>query len=240
VRGALGGPPRLAADGLDPPYVWFQLFMDGGFTELFQWTLLAGLVVLAASLAAAHRLGGLGTPHGTARPGDETGRGAFWTLIAVAAALMLIEDAGNARHLLLHYAGVAAAFDPVVTTVVEITYFAAIASVGLYAFLRYGRGLAVLPGVRGLGAAGVGCYALGAGLNASRTIGYWYHGFGSWLVDDVLGAPQLVEAVAVEGLDPWQLRFLFPDFVVEESLELLGAAFLVAAALAYARLLRRA
>jgi hypothetical protein len=253
ARGALGGPERLLELGLDPPYVWFQLFMDGGVTEILQWLSLGVLIVFSAGLAVAHRQRAAAA---TLRD-DHERLAAFWTLIAVMAVLMLLEDAGNVRHLLTHYVGVAVGFEPRPVTVAEIVYFAAIASVGGYAVVRYVRDLGrraslhrtSRPGAaasdagtarrrvtfRFYGILGVLVYGSGAAINASRTIGDWYIGFGRWLVDDVLQAPQLVRAVPVDGLDEWDLRFMFVDFVIEESLELLGATLLVAAVLAYLR-----
>jgi hypothetical protein len=258
IRGALGGPERLQEAGLDPAYLWFQLFMDGGFTEWFQWALLGVLIVLASGLAVAHR-------QQEAAPGDLSDElhermAAFWTLVALLAVVMLIEDAGNPRHLINHYVGVATGFSNRATTAAELVYFAAIGAIGLYALLRHGR--ALLPGggsgrdpdgrrrdddaeprtgaagslhYRRFGALGIVMYATAAVSSATRNIGDWYIDVGRWLIDDVLGAPQLVRAVPVEGLDEWDLRFMFVDFVLEESLELLGVALLVAAVLAYTR-----
>jgi hypothetical protein len=253
AEGAFGGPQRLAEIGLDPPYVWFQLFMDGGITEILQWSSLGILIVVTAGLAVAHRHRAAAV---TLRD-DHERLAAFWTLVAVMAVLMLLEDAGNVRHLLTHYVGVAVGFEPRPVTLAEIAYFAAIASIGGYAVVRYARDLGRRanlhrtarseggtaeggtgrrrPTFTTYGILGVLVYGSAAAINASRTIGDWYVAFGRLLVDDVLQAPQLVQAAPVAGLDEWDLRFMFVDFVIEESLELLGASLLVAAVLAYLR-----
>jgi hypothetical protein len=237
VRGAFGGPEALMDTGLDPAYVWFQLFMDGGITELLQWAALGALIVLASVASVAHRARASVRPV-TGVPDPERrseGLAACWALFAVMAVLMLVEDAGNPRHLLTHYVGVITGFSSAATMVAEMLYFATIAGIGVYAVTRFGRDLLRASRTRTLGAVGVAGYGLAAAMSATRNVGDWYIGFGGWLVDDVFAAPQLVAAVPVGGLDEWDLRFMFVDFVVEESLELLGAAFLLAAVLAHLR-----
>ncbi len=233
VRRVFGDPAQLQEAGLDPPLMWVQLFMDGGLTELIQWSMLAAIVILAAGLGARHR------GEAASYPSNERSAhlGVFWTLVAVMAALMLIEDAGNPRHLLRHYAGLVGGVDSNLDRPVETLYFGAIASIGVYAFLRHGRDLIAIPTVRVLGALGAGLYALAVVMSAARSVGGFYLALGGWLIDDVLRVPMIVDEVMVSYLAVFELdlRFFFVDFVIEESLEVLGAAFLLAAVVAYRR-----
>ena len=80
----LGGPAAALP-------LWARLFNDGP-VEWSQWFLLATTVLVSAYLSS--RLHALG----------DTLRGAFFLLFAVGAALMLLEDAGDIRHVIGAYA----------------------------------------------------------------------------------------------------------------------------------------
>jgi hypothetical protein len=201
------------------PAVWLLLFEEGSPTELLQWGALGTLAVLSGSLAARLRLAGNG--HAAA----------FWLLVAVAAVLMLMEDAGNVRHRLSFWAMAAGLFeDWRWRALVEALWYAAIASVFAWAVVRHGPAADLPRATVGYGVAGVVAYALAAIGSVTRDF-HWYVRLGRFVEERLLRTELLVPP-------DWHrvdVQFFLADHVVEESLELLGAAFLLAAALAYRR-----
>lgn len=223
VGGLFGGIEAMEATGLAPPAVWFQMFQDRGAAEFLQWGLMGWFVILAATL------------RGRAGPGDPD-LARFWGLIAVFGLLLLFEDAGGVRDTLMHWGD---AFLPGGGSgqVVIFVWFGAIAAVLGLALWLYGRAVVSDTGVRAYGLAGVAMFGLAAGGEAFEHVFGWMGPLGWWLVNDVLGAPHILE---LPQHDMAYLVYLFTDFVVEEPLELLGIAFLVAAVLAHVRTSARA
>jgi hypothetical protein len=213
---------RFAEASPRTPAVWVLMFEEGSPTELLQWATLGYLTVVAGILGGA-----------LTRDGERSA-GAFWKLVAVAGALMIAEDAGNVRHRLVRYAEAFAGLerDPVPWHLaVEFVWFAIIAGVLVTAVVRHGR--AVLPAAATVryGLAGVAAYALAVLGSVTRDIDHWYADLGRWIERSLLGT----ELLLPEGWSRFHIHFFLVDYVVEESLELLGAALLLAAALAYHR-----
>lgn len=220
VGGLFGGIDAMEETGLAPPAVWFQMFQDRGVAEFLQWALFGWFIVLAASLRGrvAER---------------DAGRARFWTLLAVFGLLLLFEDAGGVRDTLTHWGDAflwmgAGRF-------VTFVWFGTIAAVLGWAVLRHGRGVVGDSRVRAYGLAGVGVFALASVGEAMEHVVGWMGPVGWWLVNDVLGA---IHILRLPDHDLDYLVYLFTDFVVEEPLELLGIALLVAAVLAHVRMLR--
>lgn len=221
VRGMFGGIAAMEDSGLAPPAVWFQMYQDRGVAEFLQWGLLGWLIILAATLrgrAGRHRR-------------DQR---RFWSLIAVFGLLMLLEDAGGVRDTLTHWGD---AFLPGSDSgrLAIVVWFGAIAVVFGVALLRYGRNVVDDTHVRAYGVAGSVLFALAAIGEAAEHFVGWMGPAGWWLVNDVLGAPHILQLPDQE-VD--YLVYLFADFAIEEPLELLGISLLVAAALAHVRTLR--
>jgi len=204
--------------------MWYLVFTEGGIVEMGQWTLLA-----AAAIAAARVGGRLGKAPG----------GPFWSWMAVLFVLMLMEDAGNPRHRLAHYAhlsrkylGMFEGLPFSINLLVECLFFGALAAIGMYALFRHGwplltKGAPERPWLL----AGIAGYAIAVPASATRYIGNWYLHAGEW-----------VHETLFMGRLPWMERgdghgFLIMDYLFEESLELLAAAALAAASVAaYRRL----
>lgn len=218
VGRAFGGIPTLHDVGLAPPAVWFQAFQDRGLAEFAQWILFGWFVVMAAALRSRWQ----DHDPGTAR---------FWGLVAVFGLLLFAEDAGGVRDTLSHWGDVALPGSSS-GQVVMVVWFGTIAAVLFYAVVRYGRRVAEEPHVRWYGIAGIVFLAAPSVGQAIEHVVGWMGPFGAWLVYDVLGAGHILE---LPGLDTPYLVYLFTDFVLEEPLELMGIAFLVAAVLAHAR-----
>lgn len=218
VAGLFGGIEAMEETGLAPPAVWFQMFQDRGVAEFLQWGLMGWFVILAATL------------RGRAGPG-EPDLARFWGLIAVFGLLLLFEDAGGVRDTLTHWGD---AFLPGDGSgrIAIFLWFGAIAVVLGLALWRYGRDVVADRGVRAYGLAGVAAFGLAAVGEALEHVVGWMGPFGWWLVNDVLGAIHILQ---LPQHDMDYLVYLFTDFAVEEPLELLGIALLIAAVLSHIR-----
>jgi hypothetical protein len=128
----------------------------------------------------------------------------------IGAAFMLIEDAGDQRHILALYVRRAVGDDLLLglhpVTWVDVPYFTLLAALLLYALLRGGRD------------------------PDSVYAGSLYERLGGVLAGWLHGGEHLRG-----GMEPAEFRFQLIDGPVEESLELLGAACLLALVVALAR-----
>jgi hypothetical protein len=101
----------------------------------------------------------------------------FWTVMGVALLLMLIEDAGDVRHeirrIVERWTGLPR-HTGMLDRVVEFSYFTLLASVPLYALLRYGKHLRSQAESLSYVLAGFGFYALAGISSATRNWGAWY------------------------------------------------------------------
>lgn len=222
VWGAFGGIDALHRRGLAPPAVWFQMFQDRGVAEFLQWMLYGWFIVLAATLRGRW-----------ADADSDTARA--WLLLAVGGVMILAEDAGDVRDSFLHWGDV---FLPGARSglVAMALWFGSVAVVMALAVFRFGQRIVDDPAVRGYGIAGVSAFALASSGEVIQRFTGWMEPAGRWLAVDLLGSPDILQ---LPGEETSTLAYLFADFVVEEPLELLGGALLVAAALAHVRCLRR-
>jgi len=195
-------------------WFWVIMFTEGGPVEMMQWLLLA----VAAGLA--FHLHGRLSGHNSLNREDLRAR-LFWLLMGIAFLLMLIEDAGNARHWIRQ--AVSGILGGKAGEISEFLYYAALAAVPLSALAVFGRSILRLPGTRVFMIGGFFFYALAAGGSAMR--GYWYEIAGEWLHIKVFGGALRVVEVGIEAHGFWLM-----DYLVEESLELIGATLLAAAA----------
>lgn len=223
-----GSRDWLLRSGLEPSAVWIQMFTEASLVEWTQWVLLALFTVAAGVLGGALSIRG-------------TRRGAgFWKLMSLAGGLMLIEDAGNIRHeiveVLTQFQVPSVGF--VQTNVaIEAMVFALIGLVPLYAVVRYGGALRGRWPALGLLAAGVVAYGTAVGASASRYINASYEQVGAWVREQVFADRLLIPDY--EAWTPEVFDFLLMDYLVEESIELLGVGLLLASVLAYARTIER-
>jgi hypothetical protein len=228
-RAGTGVHAWMAQDPNVVPYLWVHIFQEAGPTEFLQWGTLGLLAVVAGAVGGALNSGG-GPPTIERRRAERAGR--FWRIFGFAAALMLVEDAGNVRHVLVRYARVHFEGGVTnVTTLTEVGFYALLGAVPMYAVLRYGRHVWHVPATRWFGLAGVVAYAVASISSATRYLGDWYQHAGLWVRQVPMG-DQLPPVEAWEG---WRTHFYLMDYLVEESLELLGASLLLAAAVGFAR-----
>lgn len=213
--------------------VWIHLFGEARVTEMLQWLLLA-----TVSLVAAIRAGEL-------RQLGNTRGARFFTLIGVSAALMLIEDAGNPSHQLVRYAeDILGTSGFTIELLFRAPVFIVIGAVPLYAFIRYWPSVARGRPGGGFLLGGVAAYGVAAFSSVPANLLFdYYTRVGPWLTDRVLGGRLLLLEVpprqSAEFSSPEYTSALFMDYVYEESIELVGAALLLAGVLALGQVLTK-
>ncbi len=218
VRNAFGLQDMLAAR-IHIPVTWYYLFQEGGATEIGQWLFLS-MITLTAGILAGHLLAA-----GRRRPA------LFWSLIGVAAALMLIEDAGNPRH---YFSSLAVMIIPwgessTIKTTVELVYYILLSSVPVYAVVRFWRYPFRSTVTTAFLLIGFSTYGVAGFASATRHVMEWYAAFGHSLHQLIAGGQLIIPA----GWDQYMLNFYLVDWLLEESLELIGAAALLTATLFY-------
>jgi hypothetical protein len=205
----------------EPP-AWPHLF-NSRPVEWSQW------FVLAATVAAA--------AYASARvPQPEAA--SFFILLAVATGLMLIEDAGDIRHVISDYAVAirgARTLGVPTETLSDLAYFAALSATPVYALMRYGRGVWVVPRARVFMCWGYGLYALAAIGSGLSGMGL-YLAVGRWIDTQLMGGHLHIP----DGTNPDWVHFMLVDGPVEESLETMGAVCLLGMVLAYVNEVRMA
>lgn len=211
---------NLLARRMSVPITWYLLFQEGGATEILQWLFL-GLAALVGAFLA-----GLAFRDGKATVLR------FWGLMGIACTLLLMEDAGNARHYLAALAGlfVPSSLRPTITILVEVAYYSLLASVPLYALWRYRRPAFSLAPARRFLLLGFASYAVASAASVTRDVGDWYRVLGG-AIRGLLGDQLLIPP----GWDLYVMEFYLVDWLLEESVELVGAAALAAAAVASLR-----
>jgi hypothetical protein len=169
--------------------------------------------------------------------GREHEAAAFFLLFGIGLALMMVEDAGDIRHMLRSYvhAGFGSRVLGIQTgLIVEVPYFLALAAVPLYALVRYGRYVWRFPSSRRYMVAGYGLYAVAGGASGFRILGDLYVRVGRF-IDERLFAGRFA---VPQGQSQEYAHFYLVDGPIEESIESLAAACFVGLTLAVARELR--
>jgi hypothetical protein len=232
VFNVAGSRDWLQGTRLEPPMLWFHLYQDAGPVELVVWSMISflGVIsgVLGGSLAAQAHL--TDDPHIRAQARSAA---SFWILWAITAFLLLIEDAGNVRHIMNRYGFMLTDMRRVHTALIEMSWFAFIAAFPLYAIFRHGRFVGAIRSVRWYGIVGILIYGLTGIMNGIRNVKNFYTRLGEWMSEELLGGRLLV-AYRWDQEEQW---WYLPDLVLEEPGELAGMTLMVAAALAFARYL---
>jgi hypothetical protein len=234
VRGS--GRAHLESVRPGEPALWLQLFNPNSPTEMLAWLIL-GLF----ALGSAHTAGWLQAGAAVAAAGRHEARGlqrqrAFWRLVCVAGLLMLLEDTANVRYRLAEWAellGIGPGREHLF--VVEALWYALIAGVFALAVLRHGRAVRRSRGTVAFGAAAVVLYAVAAIGSVTREVLPWYVQLGA-RIEALFPAP----LARPPGWNDPTMHLYLSDRVFEETLELLGAACLLGAVLAFRRFARRA
>ncbi|GEL07211.1 hypothetical protein [Salisediminibacterium halotolerans] len=239
----------LAAQDGETAYVWYHWYEFP--VEVLQWPALAAAMLLfgiiygnASERSAGADLSPLGPPPIVRR---------FSLLIAAGLLLMLLEDAGDVRHIITDLmnmitggAGSGSRYG-YAATLFELGYFAALAAVMLFAIVRYRAAfIADRRAVIWL-AGGIVFYAVavtsswaGSAFGAVLDISQLYTAIGNRAVELLFVNGAHSEALYEQARDTvGNVGFMFMDRVYEETLELMGAAFLLAAAVRVYNLMRQ-
>lgn len=209
------------------PFFFQHWGRDGGIAEVFQWFFL-GTSALVAMFSA------------TKMHSKKRGLFMFWFLMSIAFVLMLIEDAGNIRHLTMSY--VQWIFDEpdqgVMGTLAEFLVFSAIGGIPLYAIVRYWNDIKSFTKTKLYLLLGFVFYGLAVSfsflgtafegilpVNLYTFIGKVFYDFAISLGD------QNVEKIWAES--SFNIEFFLMDSLFEENLELLGSGLLLAACISF-------
>jgi hypothetical protein len=226
VFDVLGSRELLGRDDGMP--LWFHLFGEAMPTEWLQWSWLASTSIVAAMAASR------------AFSVSRAQIARFLLLLSVAGALMLIEDAGNVSHQQAQLLQQITGESDLARVGGRLPVFVVIAAVPTYALIRYWSALREYPYSHRLFLAGYGIYGLAAFSSVPANLAFdFYDRAGGWVVDTLLGG-RLVPVEDYWGIDGDATRLVFMDFVYEESLELIAAGLLLAAALSLYGTLRAA
>lgn len=212
------------------PFFFQHYGRDGGFAEVVQWGLLAGAITLALYYAGRLAV----SQHAVSR---------FWLILGVGMLLMLLEDAGEVRHLFMSYIQWAAN-EPdqgIVGTIFEAGMFVVLGGLPIYAVVRYykvimSHGRALWYTMLGISAHAVAASLSFVGTAFQMTLDTDVYS----LMGDAFKRASL--AIADPGLEMlwnqwdaenwlYQVDFFLMDSFVEENIELFGNAFFLAAAL---------
>jgi len=217
------GLREVVADRSLFPFLWFSLFH---WLQVLQWPV-GGVVILLCGINA-----GLAWQAGRQRAR------LMHLVLGAGMVLMLVEDAGDVRHLIRIYVNRALLADvgdfSSLIIMIELAYFAAIAAVMLYALGRFWRVWWPHVAARIGFLTGIGCYALATG---SSWLGHALRGrfeeypdlytlVGTYVLKAVYWlAPGYREILEKDPdlIYGTPVQFVVMDHVYEESVELIGA-----------------
>ena len=221
------------------PFFWYHWFKNGGPIEIIQYLFLGFGALVCIKNSNPSQRNQLDVQEG--HSSKEISR--FWTLMGIALILMLIEDAGDPRHTIRVYVQAMAGEGEqgTVGTITELAYFTLLGMVPIYALLRFGRA-ALTNKVK------TAVYLLGGFFSYALAVGASFAGsaFHSLLEKNLymISGRYLLELLVTLGDEKtgelyaqnkdW-ISFYLMDSPVEESIELIGASLLLAAAISYAR-----
>lgn len=167
----------------------------------------------------------------------------FWRLMGIGAFLMFLEDVFDVRHAFRNAIAEMAGSGPygAMASLFELSYFAALGGILVYAAIRYRNVYWNLTGVRRYLGLGYGFYGLAVVSSWLGTAFEWhlYHRIGTRLSHFLFQFNSEAATLFNETNEHLAeterefLHFVLMDSVYEESLELLGATALVVAGLAF-------
>lgn len=213
------------------PYFWFLVFDEASITEHIQWLYLIGILGITISyILINHRE----LTKKTALP---------WFLLFLGVYLMFLEDRFNIRHMgsfiissRIFAIDITSADWPtsILRTTIELFFYLILGSAMISALLliiknnkNQSQGLKFLL-------MGYILYGTAAFASATRNIGNWYAVVGTKILELIISGKELSWSAISTPTFSWKpLGFYFMDFVIEESIELMGATFLLAAVLIY-------
>ena len=209
----------------DESLVWFLLFKEEGPAEIMQYAANLGSAVFIALIG-----GGL-----LAKGSPDAKR---FLIFAGALAYMVLEDTGNVRHMIRETStavlGIAEGPTSLVGIGIELGIYAVLGAVMVFAFYSLRHVLKRYRPAFALMLVGYVFYFFGALFSASRHFNSWYIQVGGRIVDGLdlmrFEAWRRVDSFVMERFAQ-PIEFFLVDYLLEESLELAGAAFILFATL---------
>ena len=210
------------------PFIFNHLYCNRGIAEIFQWFFLGGAALTSMFIS------GLVYNHNRIMF-------LFWAIMSVAFTLMLIEDAGDPRHTISTY--FALLFNSsLVSKMVEGVYFTILASIPIYALLKYRKPIMADTRTSRYLITGFTGYATAAIFSFSGDFVFY-----TWAGGKIRSAMLLISddqtAVQWSIYDKEQgwpiINYFLMDSMVEESIELIAAAAFCASAVAFLLHVRR-
>jgi hypothetical protein len=214
-------------------FFWYQPFFfhhwgrNSGFAEIIQFTFLGlGVMVSAYSSGVLFY--------------KEKRLSKFWIIMSIALLFMLLQDAGDMRHLPMSYVQwMSGEIDQgIMGTSVELLYFAILGGIPLYALVRYWRDIKVYIRSKYYLLIGFFFYALAGGLsfigtafeglmdsNIYNVFGEYFYNFALRLGDGNL--------VSIWEETSFNVKFFLMDSLLEENLEIIASGSLLASIFAF-------
>ena len=205
------------------PMLWIQMFREGSPTEYLQWFYLGTAVVLCFILFLFIYRRSASFPWG-------------WLLLVKGLGIMFLEDVINLRHKLsgfvaadiLEVTSRAEFFGDPRRSYIELSVYLVLGIIMIVALIYILKDKKTSYFGKKLLLAGYILYGTAALASATRHLGEWYTRVGQEILLRLYpdNWASFLESNHIYG-------FMFMDYLVEESVELLGAAFLLAAIVAF-------
>jgi len=183
---------------------WWHAFRNRGPVEIGQWAVMSMIVVTSGRIAGIYE------------ERKDRGGKILWLLVAATFAMMVIEDAGDPRHIQGRYF---VHFWDINKNIVEAGFFAVMIFPIIFGFLRYWNKAFRFVEARMYLIIGGLFYATAAGTSLFRWINDFYRRVGNRISDLFFGG-------SIPG-------FFLMDFVFEESLELMAGSIFLAGTYLY-------
>lgn len=218
---------RLINAGEPIPLFFWILFTEGGLTEKLQWVFLASGVITCGFLI------------GQSKKSDKHEINKFFFLLGTGTFLMFLEDTVNTRHiisfLLRSWLDLTTYIIPFSSAIEFFIYFV-IGGIMVYPLWKYYTYLKLHRKTRCYLIVGYTAYAVASIASTSRKLFDWYNRVGEaiihfFAVNETEGWGLAANILEKIGWNP--LGFYLIDYLFEESIELIGAGFLLAFFLSY-------
>lgn len=224
---------RTLMEGFEVPLLWNFLFAERGPVEMLQWISLTLFIIISSHLS------------GRLIERDERSMAYFWGLFSVAGMLMLMEDAVNVRNFFLRGNW---PLDWQTLNILETFYFILLAALPLYLLVKYRKNLIETGRTFKLLLLGFFFYGGAAFVSGPADLTDFNYYLATFLYEGTvfLSGEELrtiyetTDAAMNElhGGNYMTITYRFVDFLVEESLELLGAILLLSSATSYLEFIR--
>jgi len=217
----------LVSKGWDIPFLFWIFFTERGPTEILQWIFLfAGFLTCGLIISKEQSK-------------KDSNNEQFFFLVGIGVFLMFLEDTINIRHIISYSLSAWVGYDYYVNPArlfTEFTLYFLIGSLMVYPLIKYWHHLIIHKKSWLYLIIGYLAYAVASFASASRDLFNWYEKTGDFIVgilpisNEVLWDSISLKLIEV-GRGP--LEFYLMDYLFEESLELIGAGFLLAFLLSY-------